>query len=56
LAFLPTEAKSHFFGFKPLLEALVNRGHNVTLVSPFSLDRAKLPYRYVKVEKTLKGI
>lgn len=56
LAFLPTEGKSHFFGFKPLLETLVNRGHNVTLVSPFSLDRAKLPYRFVEVEKTLKGI
>lgn len=55
LAFLPTEGKSHFFGFKPLLETLVNRGHNVTLVSPFSLDRTKLPYRFVEVEKTLKG-
>jgi len=53
LAFLPTEGKSHFMGFKPLLETLVSRGHNVTLVAPFALDGAKRPYRHVKVEKTL---
>jgi len=55
LAFLPTESKSHFMGFKSLLETLVSRGHNVTLVAPFALDGAKLPYRHVKVEKTLAG-
>jgi len=55
LAFLPTEGKSHFIGFKPLLETLVSRGHNVTLVAPFALDSAKRPYRHVKVEKTLGG-
>ncbi|XP_022179701.1 UDP-glucuronosyltransferase 2C1-like [Myzus persicae] len=53
LAFLPTEGKSHFMGFKPLLETLVSRGHNVTLVAPFGLDGAKRPYRHVKVEQTL---
>lgn len=56
LAFLPTEGKSHFFGFKPLLETLVARGHKLTLVSPFPLDGAKFPYRHVKVEQTLGGI
>jgi hypothetical protein len=55
LAFLPTEGKSHFMGFKPLLENLVSRGHNVTLVAPFPLDGAKRPYRHVKVEKTMGG-
>jgi len=55
LAFLPTEGKSHFMGFKPLLETLVSRRHNVTLVAPFELDGAKRPYRHVKVEKTLGG-
>lgn len=55
LAFLPTEGKSHFMGFKPLLETLVSRGHNVTLVAPFGLDGAKRPYRHVKVEQTLGG-
>ncbi|KAL5233409.1 hypothetical protein ACI65C_000819 [Semiaphis heraclei] len=53
LAFLPTEGKSHFMGFKPLLETLISRGHNVTLVAPFALDGAKRPYRHVKVEQTL---
>jgi len=55
LAFLPTEGKSHFMGFKPLLETLVSKGHNVTLVAPFALDGAKRPYRHVKVEQTLGG-
>lgn len=55
LVFLPTETKSHFIGFKPLLETLVTRGHNVTLVSPFALGSggALLPkYTHVKVEIT----
>lgn len=55
LAFLPTEGKSHFMGFKPLLETLVSRGHNVTLVAPFALDGAKRPYRHIKVESTIGG-
>lgn len=55
LAFLPTEGKSHFMGFKPLLETLISRGHNITLVAPFALDGAKRPYRHVKVEQTLGG-
>lgn len=55
LAFLPTETRSHFNGFKPLLETLVARGHNLTLVSPFSLssvtdDGLPLLYTHVQVE------
>ncbi|XP_015369013.1 PREDICTED: UDP-glucuronosyltransferase 2C1-like isoform X2 [Diuraphis noxia] len=55
LVFLPTETKSHFIGFKPLLETLVTRGHNVTLVSPFGLGSGGTPlpkYTHVKVEIT----
>lgn len=52
LVFLPTETKSHFIGFKPLLETLVNRGHNVTLVSPFALSSPLPHYTHVKVEVT----
>lgn len=55
LVFLPTETKSHFIGFRPLLETLVTRGHNVTLVSPFALgsDGTPLPhYTHVKVDIT----
>lgn len=51
LAFLPTETRSHFNGFKSLLEALVARGHNLTLVSPYSLGpNTSIPYRHVRVE------
>lgn len=53
LAFLPTETKSHFIGFQPLLETLVTRGHNLTLVSPFALGSSGIPslnYTHVKVE------
>lgn len=55
LAFLPTETKSHFNGFKPLLEELVIRGHNLTLVSPYPLsstavDGSQLIYKYIQVE------
>ncbi|XP_025408855.1 UDP-glucuronosyltransferase 2B30-like isoform X2 [Sipha flava] len=55
LAFLPTETRSHFNGFKPLLETLVARGHNLTLVSPFPLspvtdDGSPLLYTHVQVE------
>lgn len=60
LVFLPTETKSHFNGFKPLLEALVVRGHNLTLVSPFPIgpvakNGSTLSYTYVKVELGLRG-
>lgn len=37
-------------GFKPLLKALVAKGHNLTLVSPYSIDETTLPYNFVKVE------
>ncbi|XP_050423758.1 UDP-glycosyltransferase UGT4-like [Adelges cooleyi] len=50
LAFLPTETHSHFNGFKPLLRELVKRGHNLTLVSPFSLGNDLL-YTHIEVEK-----
>lgn len=60
LVFLPAEIKSHFNGFKPLLEALVARGHNLTLVSPFTLGSTNkggppLSYTHVPVEITAKG-
>lgn len=55
LAFLPSDGNGHFFGFKPLLEKLVTRGHNVTLVSPYELDNVKQSYQYIKVEKSPPG-
>lgn len=62
LVFLPTEARSHFNGFKPLLETLVARKHNLTLVSPYPLssimdDGSPLPhYTHIKVEKITDGV
>ncbi|VVC36155.1 UDP-glucuronosyl/UDP-glucosyltransferase [Cinara cedri] len=55
LAFLPTETRSHFNGFKQLLQALVARGHDLTLVSPYPLDSTGedgsiLSYKHVRVE------
>ncbi|XP_025419747.1 UDP-glucuronosyltransferase 2B7-like [Sipha flava] len=59
LVFLPTPVKSHFGSFKPLLEALVTRGHNLTLVSPFALsptadDGSPLLYTHVRVNHNKK--
>nr|ATN96016.1 UDP-glucuronosyl transferase 343A4 [Aphis gossypii] len=39
LVFMPLPLKSHFRGFQPLFEELSHRGHNVTVVSSFPLDR-----------------
>nr|XP_018917928.1 PREDICTED: UDP-glucuronosyltransferase 2B31-like [Bemisia tabaci] len=36
LVFLPTRFWSHYIQVEPIFHALANRGHNVTVVSPFS--------------------
>ncbi|XP_050524846.1 UDP-glycosyltransferase UGT5-like [Daktulosphaira vitifoliae] len=51
LAFLPSETQSHFFGFTPLLKELVKKGHNLTLVSPYSLNNEfRNKYNYIHLE------
>lgn len=44
LVFMPLPIKSHVRGFQPLFEELSNRGHNVTVVSSFPLDRPVANY------------
>lgn len=39
LAFLPVPAKSHHIVFRPLLEELAHRGHQLTVVSPFPVEK-----------------
>ncbi|KAL5242714.1 hypothetical protein ACI65C_010124 [Semiaphis heraclei] len=41
---MPFPIKSHVRGFQPLFEELSNRGHNITVVSSFPLDRPVANY------------
>lgn len=49
LAFLPTLAKSHYMAFQPLLKELAVRGHNITVLSHFSLKDAPSNYNHIDV-------
>lgn len=49
LAFLPTLAKSHYIAFQPLLKELAVRGHNITVLSHFSLKDAPPNYHHIDV-------
>lgn len=49
LAFLPTFAKSHYGAFQPLLKELAERGHNVTVVSHFTLKDPPPNYHHIDV-------
>jgi len=44
LVFMPLPIKSHVRGFQPLFEELSTRGHNITVVSSFPLDRPVANY------------
>ncbi|XP_060863322.1 LOW QUALITY PROTEIN: UDP-glycosyltransferase UGT4-like [Metopolophium dirhodum] len=50
LAFFPLPIYSHFSGFNPLFMELVNRGHRITVVSPF-YPKGDVPitYRHVSI-------
>jgi len=50
LAFLPSKAPSHYRAFEPLLKELAVRGHNVTVLSPFTMKNPPLSYHHIKVE------
>lgn len=50
LAFLPTKARSHYGAFEPLLKELAIRGHNVTVLSPFSMKNPPPSYHHIQVE------
>jgi hypothetical protein len=50
LAFFPLPIQSHFSGFNPLFLELANRGHRVTVVTPFyPKDDVPTTYRHVPI-------
>lgn len=52
LAFLPTKARSHYGAFEPLLKELAVRGHNMTVLSPFTMKNPPPSYNHILVEDT----
>jgi len=50
LAFLPSKARSHYGAFEPLLKELAEKGHNVTVLSPFSMKNPPPSYHHIQVE------
>lgn len=50
LGLFPHPAKSHFEIFRPLVEALAEKGHNVTVVSPFPRKQPLKNYRDISLE------
>lgn len=50
LAVFTHPGKSHFHSFRPLLEGLVKRGHQITLVSLFDLNVPITNYTHVNLE------
>ncbi|XP_050426684.1 UDP-glycosyltransferase UGT5-like [Adelges cooleyi] len=50
LAFFPDEDRSHFIGFTPLLQDLAAKGHNLTIVSPYSIGKTRVPHHHIQVE------
>lgn len=52
LAFFPLPVYSHFSGFQSLFLELANRGHHVTVVSPFHpKENIPLTYTHIPVSK-----
>ncbi|XP_050424430.1 UDP-glycosyltransferase UGT5-like [Adelges cooleyi] len=49
LAFLPTFARSHYGAFSPMLKELAIRGHNVTVLSHFSLKDPPPNFHHIDV-------
>lgn len=47
LVFVPSPWKSHIVSFQPLFLELAHRGHNVTVVSKFSVKEPPLNYTQV---------
>lgn len=55
LAVLPLGFPSHFRAYRPLFEEIVQRGHNLTLISSFPLNnRFKSNYKFVNVKEYSK--
>jgi len=50
LAFLPSKARSHYGAFEPLLKELAEKGHNMTVLSPFPMKNPPSSYHHIQVE------
>lgn len=58
LVFAPMPFKSHFRGFQPLFKELASRGHNLTVVSTFPLQKTLTNYTDINISvdpNTFKG-
>lgn len=55
LAIFPHPGMSHWLFFRPIIEELVRRGHEVTLLSYFGLEDAQLKGRINYHEHLFKG-
>lgn len=51
LVVFSTAGKRQFFGFAELFKALAQKGHNVTVISQFSIKTRIPNYRTIKIEK-----
>ncbi|XP_046967663.1 UDP-glucosyltransferase 2-like [Vanessa cardui] len=49
LGVFPYQGKSHFFVFKPYLEELARRGHNVTVISCFPREKSMKNYHDISL-------
>lgn len=49
LVFAPMPMKSHFKGFQPLFRELALKGHNVTVVSSFPLEKPMKNYNEIVI-------
>lgn len=47
LVFIPSPWKSHILSFQPLFSELVNRGHNLTVVSKFAVQNPSQNYTQI---------
>nr|XP_049700701.1 uncharacterized protein LOC110384519 [Helicoverpa armigera] len=54
LGVFPYEGKSHFFVFAPYLKELARRGHNLTVVSYFPLEKPMENYHDISLSKDVK--
>jgi len=50
LAFLPSKARSHYGAFEPLFKELAEKGHNMTVLSPFPMKNPPPSYHHIQVE------
>ncbi|CAH2090412.1 unnamed protein product [Euphydryas editha] len=54
LGVFPYQGKSHFFAFKPYIEELVARGHNVTVISVFPREKPMKNYHDISLGDKVK--